>query len=157
MATSRKINFMTFMKHAGWLRGEIGNYLTTSKVSAREMSRVSGVPYKTILRFCRDLCDTRYETFNNLLTFLENETKNGRHEFNLKIHGPTPLNYQNKIPILRQKLMNIMEKERITPTRVYKETGVAGETISTFCKSKRTITFKTFIALTAYVNSKNEY
>lgn len=49
-----------------------------------------------------------------------------------------------------------MEAERITPTKVYKDSGVAGETIATFCKNKREITFKTFITLTNYVESKNE-
>lgn len=156
MAISRKINFINYEKHSGWLRGEIGNYLTTHNISSRELGRISGIPYKTILRFRRDMCDARYETFNNFLAFLESEAKNGRHKFNLTINTPTPLNYQNKIPALRQKLLCIMEAERITPTKVYKETGVAGETIATFCKSKREITFKTFVTLTHYVENKED-
>ena len=145
------------MSHAGWLRGEIGSYLSTHRISARKMGAISGVPYKTILRFCRDICGTRYTTFSNLLNFLELEAESGRHKFFSPCNGPTPLNYQNKLDALRKKLLDIMQNERITPTGVFKETGVAGETISTFCRNKREITFITFGKLTDYVESKDEH
>jgi len=154
----KKISFTDYAEHSEWLRNEIGSYTSRNNLlSYNSFSKLSAVPYKTLLRFCQNVAVTKYKTFCAILTFLETEAENGRHVFDDNKFEFTQINYQDHVEEIREKLTDVMGIKRLCPADLVEEIGVDDETIGSFCKKKRTITLATFLKINNYLNNASNH
>jgi len=150
--TNKPINCLNYRDDVNYyfIRNILLNYISKEEISYREIGRISGCNAKILSNFTQKNYNIKFYNFCKIYDFIKTiEVGIHDEEFNY-------VTYVDYIDELRNELIEIISKKRLTILYLSNAIGIHPETLSSFFKKQRQISYTNFIKINKFLTSRNE-